>query len=265
MKKGDNHLTRRELLKGAAGMGMAGAVSPIAGFAGYDPQKRSLIVEENKKAGTTDWQLTYVKSVNHRSKLIEGYCSKTSLRAGESLDIFLSAGGLSGEKGFKTDVAIDFYRIGYYGGKGGRFMQRIGPFSVGTQPAPPIADHRLRACNWQSSTSFTIPEEWVSGVYLGKLSCTAHRYQSYIIFVVRDDRQADIMFQTSDTTWQAYNKWPDEYSLYDSDSPLSTALLTFSNIGSVQYSSWPTDRKALARSNDGLFVCTSRLDMYDTS
>jgi hypothetical protein len=220
MKKGDNHLTRRELLKGAAGMGMAGAVSPIAGLAGYNPQKKGLIAEENKKAGTTDWQLTYVKSNNYRSALIEGYCSKTSLRAGESLDIFLSAGGLSGEKGFKTDVTIDFYRIGYYGGKGGRFMQRIGPFSVHTRSTPPIAEHRLRTCTWLPSASFTIPGEWVSGVYVGKLSCTAHRYQSYIIFVVRDDRQADIMFQTSDTTWQAYNKWPDEYSLYDSDSPL---------------------------------------------
>jgi hypothetical protein len=59
----------------------------------------------------------------------------------------------------------------------------------------------------------------VSGVYLGKLCCPAHRYQSYIVFLVRDDRQADVMFQTSDTTWQAYNKWPEDYSLYDSDPP----------------------------------------------
>src|SRR5665647_374352 len=118
MKKKDEHLTRRELLKGAAGMGIAGALLPLASFAGYNPQKKGIIIDENKKAGTTDWQLTYVKSDNHRSKLIEGYCSKPSLRAGESLDIFLSAEGLSGEKGFMTDVVIDLYRIGYYGGKG---------------------------------------------------------------------------------------------------------------------------------------------------
>jgi hypothetical protein len=99
-------------------------------------------------------------------------------------------------------------------------MQRLGPFPVHTQPTPPIAEHRLRSCGWERSTSFTIPKDWISGVYVGKLSCTAHRYQSYIIFVVRDDRKADILFQTSDTTWQAYNKWPDEYSLYDSDTPL---------------------------------------------
>ena len=220
MKEKEDQITRRELLKGAAGMGIAGAMSPLASLANYTQQKKGLIVDENKKPGTTDWQLTYVRSDHYRSKLIEGYCSKTSLRPGESLDIFLSAEGLSKEKEFTTDVTIDLYRIGYYGGKGGRFMQRLGPFPVHTQPTPPIAEHRLRSCGWERSASFTIPQDWISGVYVGKLSCTAHRYQSYIIFVVRDDRKADIMFQTSDTTWQAYNKWPDEYSLYDSDSPL---------------------------------------------
>jgi hypothetical protein len=32
---------------------------------------------------------------------------------------------------------------------------------------------------------------------------------------VRDNRRADFMFQCSDTTWQAYNRWPSQYSLYD--------------------------------------------------
>src|SRR5690606_21963197 len=58
-----------------------------------------------------------------------------------------------------------------------------------------------------------------SGVYLGRLTNLpdapkVHGWQSYIIFIVRDRRPADILFQCSDTTWQAYNKWPDDYSLY---------------------------------------------------
>jgi hypothetical protein len=213
MKKSNNHLTRRKLLKDSARAGLVGALTPLIGAADSYPRKRGLIELENMKAGTTDWQLTYVKTEQHRSKPIEGYCSKISLRSGESIDIFLNAES-------KTDVVVDLYRIGYYGGKGGRFMKRLGPFAVTPQPEPPIAEHRLRACNWKRSTSFTLPNDWVSGVYVGKLSCTAHRFESYIIFVVRDDRKADILFQTSDTTWQAYNKWPDNYSLYDSDTPL---------------------------------------------
>ena len=124
-------------------MGIAGVLSPLAGLANYNPQKKGLIIDENKKPGITDWQLTYVKSENHRSRLIEGYCYRTSLRVGESLDIFLSAERLSGGKESTTDVVIDLYRIGYYGGKGGRFMQPLYPFPVHTQPVPPIAEHRL--------------------------------------------------------------------------------------------------------------------------
>ena len=33
--------------------------------------------------------------------------------------------------------------------------------------------------------------------------------------MVRDDRKADLLFQVSDTTWNAYNRWPSQYSLYD--------------------------------------------------
>jgi len=34
------------------------------------------------------------------------------------------------------------------------------------------------------------------------------------VFVVKDDRPADILFQVSDNTWQAYNRWPNNYSIY---------------------------------------------------
>lgn len=219
MKDKKDQLSRREMLKGTAGFGLVSTIPPLKNFTHFSSQKNSLIVEENKLPGTSEWQLNYVKSEGYRSRVIEGYCSKMSIRPGESMDIFLSADNFTKEKDFKTEVVVDLYRLGYYGGKGGRFMQQIGPFQVGTQRIPPVAEHRLRSCNWDRTTSFTIPKDWISGVYVGKLSCTAHRYQSYIIFVVRDDRKADIMFQTSDTTWQSYNKWPDNYSLYDSDPP----------------------------------------------
>ena len=112
MGKKADHVTRRELLKGAAQMGLLGAIPPsLDRLKDIGVQKKGLISEENKREGTTDWQLTYVRSDNYRSKLIEGYCSKTSLHAGESLDIFLSAAGLSREKGFTTDCYALFFSI----------------------------------------------------------------------------------------------------------------------------------------------------------
>ncbi|MCL4855254.1 MAG: hypothetical protein KJZ78_28160, partial [Bryobacteraceae bacterium] len=51
--------------------------------------------------------------------------------------------------------------------------------------------------------------------YLAKLTLVDQPAQSYIIFVVKERRAADILFQCSDFTWQAYNKWPGWDSMYD--------------------------------------------------
>lgn len=211
-EQGNRKLSRRQLMKSAVA---AGLLMPGAAPAVHPPRAQTAsnrIAAENQLPGTTDWQLTYVLSRDYRSKAIEGYCSRTSARPGESIDFFVSAEPA-------TEAVIDLYRLGYYGGKGGRYMTQLGPFRVRSQPDPPFSEHRLRECRWERTTRLTIPDNWLSGLYLGKLSCQAHRYQSYVIFIVRDDRQADLLFQCSDTTWQAYNKWPDSYSLYDSDPP----------------------------------------------
>ena len=81
-----------------------------------------------------------------------------------------------------NEVSVNIYRMGYYGGKGGRHIMSLGPFTVKPQPTPPVEEHRLRECQWERTVSLKIPGDWVSGVYLGKLSCKEHRYESYIIF-----------------------------------------------------------------------------------
>lgn len=213
MKKITSSITRRKLLKNSVLMGIGGTIAPWTELVPPATlSKENVIAKENSKDGTTDWQLTYVHSKNYRSEIIEGYCSRTSVSAGEVIDIYVSASPVA-------EVSINIYRMGYYGGKGGRHMASYGPYHVEPQPTPSVGEHRLRECRWKRTKSIEIPSEWLSGVYLGKLSCKEHRYESYVIFVVVDSRKADILFQTSDTTWQAYNKWPDAYSLYDSDPP----------------------------------------------
>src|SRR5262249_18719597 len=57
--------------------------------------------------------------------------------------------------------------------------------------------------------SWNVPANAVSGVYLARLQRADTGGASHIVFIVRDDaRRADLLFQTSDTTWQAYNRWP---------------------------------------------------------
>ena len=100
-------------------------------------------------------------------------------------------------------------------------MTTIGPLRGSTQNVPEMtpAPARLRQCQWVPSVELKIPADWLSGVYLGKLTTIPDArsdpyWQSYVVFIVRDDRPADILFQCSDNTWQAYNRWPVNESLY---------------------------------------------------
>jgi len=77
----------------------------------------------------------------------------------------------------------------------------------------------VRECAWETAVKLTIPAEWTSGVYLGKLTEEREKIDSYVVFIVKDDRACDFLFQCSDTTWAAYNRWPDLWSLYDDGTP----------------------------------------------
>jgi hypothetical protein len=172
---------------------------------------RGLIRRENERAGTLDWMLGNTRidpASRYRSPCIEGYCSRASVGAGESISFHVSTNPA-------TLFRLDIYRMGYYGGAGGRHMLSLGPLNGTRQPEPPVGQRRLRDCRWESSATIAIPGDWISGVYVGKLTAEQAELQSYVIFIVRDERPADFIFQCSDTTWQAYNRWPSQFSLYD--------------------------------------------------
>jgi hypothetical protein len=216
-------MNRRELLQAVMGTLLYeafpahGGREAVASFgATSEAPEESLIAQENRRPGTTDWQLTRVR-INrgkYRTSLIEGYCSHQSVEAGQTLWIMVS-----------TDpprrFVLDIYRMGWYGGAGGRHLVRLGPFQGRTQPVPERGPDpgRLRECRWEPTVEWKIPRDWISGVYLGKLTTLPESrsepyWQSYVIFIVRDRRRADILFQCSDNTWQAYNQWPESDSLY---------------------------------------------------
>ncbi len=147
-----------------------------------------------------------------RCRAVEGWCSTPSVEAGETLELYVSADPPS-------PVLAEVFRSGYEDGAGGRFVAEFGPFEAVPQPLPPIGERRVRHCSWSSSLTFTVPPQWQSGVYLIRLTSLETTIDSYAVFVVRDDRPADLLVQTSDFTWQAYNKWPSSHSLYDDGGP----------------------------------------------
>jgi hypothetical protein len=209
-----NRPSRRDVLRGSLAAGTAAALSACASHQdrpAAPEASRDLIRHENAKPGTRDWLLTGTRvdpKTKYRSPWVEGYVSRTSVRAGDELTFFVSTNPAS-------RYSIDVYRMGYYQGLGGRHVTTLGPFDGAVQPDPPVGPGRLRECRWEPATTLTIPADWPSGVYVGKLTEAREKLQSYVIFIVRDDRRADFLYQCSDTTWQAYNRWPSQFSLYD--------------------------------------------------
>ena len=218
MKESEQHrISRRNVLKGSAGLALTALYGgTVSGQDEDPPASGNLIAEENAKPGTQDWRLTNTSTVpgkvndditSGRSPAVEGYCSANSVRAGDSLKIMVSTNPVSAFK-------LEIFRTGYYNGDGGRLMRTYDALPGVTQLDPAVGESYLRECQWDPSVEFDIPADWISGVYLGKLTAASSGLQSYVIFIVRDDRPCDLLFQCSELTWSAYNRWPVDYAAY---------------------------------------------------
>ncbi len=171
---------------------------------------------ENRQPGTTEWLITRVEEVvaqtrderYQRQRAIEGYVSRASIRPGQVFTAYVSTAP-------RARYRADVFRMGHYGGTGARLMARLGPFEGDTQAEPIESEPQSIEARWKPSFDIEIPGSWRSGVYLAKLTTLDTGYESYLIWVVSDDRPADLMLQVSDLTWQAYNRWPGWRSLYD--------------------------------------------------
>ncbi|WP_239310935.1 DUF4082 domain-containing protein [Frankia sp. Cj3] len=131
---------------------------------------------------------------------------------GFSTDISVNAGGTVHFK-IKTSASayrLDIYRLGWYGGDGARKMATVNHSGVQNQPACLFytATNLTDCGNWAESAAWAVPSSAVSGVYVAKLVRTDTGADNHIVFVVRNDAShSDVLYQTSDTSWQAYNSF----------------------------------------------------------
>jgi hypothetical protein len=172
------------------------------------------VAVENQNAGSTNWNLGNTGS--DAVGQIKGYASAVSINKGESITFFVSVNPAQ-------TFTIDVYRLGWYGGAGGRLMQHVNALQGTLQTACPT-DPTLGTivCTWNPSFTLAVPGTWTSGVFVAVLT-NAAGFQNYIVFIVRDDsRTADLVYQLGVNTLQAYNNWPNDNktgkSLYDYNS-----------------------------------------------
>jgi len=168
------------------------------------------IAQENALPGVppSQWGL-----VGNGDTTIQGFATQFSRNVGQTIQ-------------FKVDdqtlapFHIDIYRLGYYGGNGARLVTTIADANTTErqQPAPLTDNTGLIDCgNWSVSASWSIPADATSGVYIARVVREDNQGASHIPFVVRNDAStSNVLFQTSDTTWQAYNSYGGK-SLYYPD------------------------------------------------
>ncbi|MBY5550919.1 DUF4082 domain-containing protein [Rhizobium leguminosarum] len=160
----------------------------------------NIIVLENQKQGNpeSEWGIVGAGSTN-----IEGFATDISVDNGKTISFKINTNS--------TNYRIDIYRLGYYGGMGARKVDTIQHTGLQTQPNPlrNASTGTVDAGNWAVSASWTAPDDAVSGVYIAKLvRQDGTSGSNHIPFIVRDDAShSDIVFQTADETWQAYNGW----------------------------------------------------------
>jgi hypothetical protein len=160
------------------------------------------VVCENALPGDprSDWEVNGVGDPS-----IQGFASSMSVNAGQTINFKISTPASS--------YHIDILRLGYYGGDGARLVaSNIKPTATLPQKQPACltsSSTGLIDCgNWLVSASWTVPSTAVSGVYIAHLVRNDTGGDSQIPFVVRNDSShSEILLQTSDATWEAYNDW----------------------------------------------------------
>ena len=173
---------------------------PTVAMAADDPcgAASNPIVCENSKPGTPigDWY-----SENSWGD-IQGFTTQESVQPGQTIQMKISS---------PTTFTVSIYRLGYYGGNGARLMPSspTTTFPIKNQGNCLTDATGLVDCgNWAVNASWAVPSDAVSGVYLAMFDQgNGIGFMPYPFVVANDSSHSDVLVQTSDQTWQAYNDW----------------------------------------------------------
>ncbi|MEU3454302.1 DUF4082 domain-containing protein [Micromonospora sp. NPDC006766] len=186
-------------LAASAALVVAGLTGGTA-HASADPCSPNPVVCENSKPGSpaSVWDID-----GAGDETLQGFATDMSVNAGDLISFKVQA---------RHAYTIDIYRLGWYGGSGARKITTLpGTFPAQNQSTACVTDvaTQIYECGtWAVSASWSVPATAVSGVYFALLTRTDDGGASQIPFVVRDDAStSQVIFKTSDATWQAYNSY----------------------------------------------------------
>ena len=130
----------------------------------------SRIEQENALPGTQRWWYSQPSA----EPVLRGFSTRFSYLPGSTVSFKISS------PPFITSYELQVFRLGYYGGAGGRSVANLTVTNTTvcvTQPRCFFeASSRLTDCsNWQTSIQWTIPSSSISGVYIALPVLSSHR------------------------------------------------------------------------------------------
>ena len=189
-----------------------GPTTTAAPNAAAAPANANPIVTENQKPGAapSSWQI----APGQDSTQIQGFTTSMSSPLGGTVQFKIN--NQTGNGTYK----INIYRLGYYGGNGATLVTTLnhsGSPVVQPNPIRNSSTGEVDAGNWSVTNSWSVPSTATSGVYIANVIDGSQIFQ--IPFIVSNPSStSNIVFQTSDETWQAYNGFGGD-SLYGGNGP----------------------------------------------
>jgi N,N-dimethylformamidase beta subunit-like, C-terminal/Bacterial Ig domain len=168
----------------------------------------AIVVENCRTDGVTPPSTWDIPGAGDDS--IQGFASDISVNRGTTVSFKVDTPA--------TAYRLDIYRMGWYGGNGARRVATIHHAGAENQPPCDVdaTTTGLVDCgDWTVSDAWNVPADATSGIYFAHLVREdGTPGESHVVFIVRDDAsRSSLLFQTSDTTWQAYNDFGG-HSLY---------------------------------------------------
>jgi hypothetical protein len=183
---------------GSAAPAPAPSPFPRASGSPTPPAPRdSSMVAENRMTGSSGWDLDRVPAG------VEAYLGAASVAPGGALSLRARGTGT---------VSVEWYRLGWYGGAGGRLLRTDHGVQLRNQPRYTVdATTGLIECGWTPVLQTEAPAGVKSGMLLAVLRNPAGQSVANCPIVLRPDpsiaRRAPVLFVSASSTWQAYNAW----------------------------------------------------------
>ncbi|WP_436773789.1 N,N-dimethylformamidase beta subunit family domain-containing protein [Yinghuangia sp. YIM S09857] len=198
----------------------ADRVKPASTPCARVPWPNGWVAAENKRAGTGDWRVP-----ERWGAELMGYLDTDSVACGETVKLRLTGPG---------PARVTAYRMGWYGGTGGREVWSSGEVASTARPKPAAAAPTYTVeANWPASLQFTVDEKWPPGYYTLVLRNRSGSAYGMQLTVRHEAGRAPLLFQAANLTAQAYNTYGG-YGLYSGPRDTSGARSDRARVASFE-------------------------------